>query len=101
VRSATTSRRSWQCSRAFAGDEIARERARTELDEAVKRLTRAEALRAELIEELAHELRAPLQVIDGYVEGMLDGVLAREDATLALIRREAGRSVRLWTTSPT
>jgi signal transduction histidine kinase len=79
----------------IVGDEIARERARAELDAAVERLTAAEQLRAELIEELAHELRAPLQVIDGYVEGMLDGVLAREDATLALIRREAGRSVRL------
>ncbi|HET6173843.1 MAG TPA: ATP-binding protein [Gaiellales bacterium] len=79
----------------LAGDEIARERARGELDAAVEQLARAEALRAELVEELAHELRAPLQVIDGYVEGMLDGVLEREDATLALIRREAGRSVRL------
>jgi signal transduction histidine kinase len=79
----------------IAGDEIARERARADLDAAVDRLTQAEALRAELVEELAHELRAPLQVIDGYVEGMLDGVLQREDATLALIRREAGRSVRL------
>jgi signal transduction histidine kinase len=79
----------------IAGDEIARERARAELGAAVARLTQAEGLRAELVEELAHELRAPLQVIDGYVEGMLDGVLEREDATLALIRREAGRSVRL------
>jgi signal transduction histidine kinase len=79
----------------IAGDEIARERARGELDAAVELLARAEQLRAELVEELAHELRAPLQVIDGYVEGMLDGVLEREDATLALIRREAGRSVRL------
>ena len=79
----------------IAGDEIARERARGELDLAVEQLARAEVLRAELVEELAHELRAPLQVIDGYVEGMLDGVLEREDATLALIRREAGRSVRL------
>ena len=79
----------------ITGDAVARERARVELDAAVERLTRAEQLRAELMEELAHELRAPLQVIDGYVEGMLDGVLEREDATLALIRREAGRSVRL------
>jgi signal transduction histidine kinase len=79
----------------IAGDEIARERARGELEAAVERLAGAEQLRAELVEELAHELRAPLQVIDGYVEGMLDGVLQREDATLALIRREAGRSVRL------
>ena len=79
----------------ITGDEVARERARGELAAAVDRLTRAEELRAELVEELAHELRAPLQVIDGYVEGMLDGVLEREDATLALIRREAGRSVRL------
>jgi signal transduction histidine kinase len=79
----------------ITGDQIERERAQAELDAAIVRLGRAELLRAELLEELAHELRAPLQVIDGYVEGMLDGVLEREDATLALIRREAGRSVRL------
>ena len=79
----------------ITGDEVERERAQAELDLAIARLARAEQLRAELLEELAHELRAPLQVIDGYVEGMLDGVLEREDATLALIRREAGRSVRL------
>jgi diguanylate cyclase len=65
-----------------AGDEIARERARAELEAAVERLTLAEVLRAELVEELAHELRAPLQVIDGYVEGMLDGVLERETGRL-------------------
>jgi histidine kinase len=79
----------------IAGDEIARERARSELDAAVQRLTQAEALRAELIEELAHELRAPLQVIDGYAEAMLDGVVERDDEHVVLVRREAGRAMRL------
>ena len=86
----------------IAGDEIARERARGELDAAVERLTRAEQLRAELVEELAHELRAPLQVIDGYVEGMLDGVLrargrdARADpARGGALGPAAGRPLRI------
>jgi signal transduction histidine kinase len=65
----------------LVGDEVAR--------------GRAEARRAELVDEIAHELRAPLMVIDGYAEAMLDGVVARDDEHVVLLRREAGRSLRL------
>jgi signal transduction histidine kinase len=65
----------------LVGDEVAR--------------ARAEARRAELVDEIAHELRAPLMVIDGYAEAMLDGVIERDDEHVVLLRREAGRSLRL------
>src|SRR5581483_11555150 len=55
----------------------------------------AERRRVELADELQHELRAPLQVIDGYAEGMLDGVIARDDEHVTLLRREAGRAIQL------
>jgi signal transduction histidine kinase len=77
------------------GQEIARERARDELVSALAALDVAEGARVELAEELRHELRAPLQIIDGYAEGMLDGVVARDDEHVVLVRREATRAMRL------
>jgi signal transduction histidine kinase len=77
------------------GQEIGRERAAVELDHTVQALELAERRRVELAEELRHELRAPLQVIDGYAEAMLDGVVERDDEHVVLVRREAGRAMRL------
>lgn len=77
------------------GQEIWRERAARDLTVAIDRLEQAERLRVELAEELRHELRAPLQVIDGYAEGMLDGVVQRDDGHVALVRGEAARALRL------
>ncbi len=77
------------------GQEIGRERAAAELEGAVAALEAAERRRIELVEELRHELRAPLQVIDGYAEGMLDGLVDRDDEHVVLVRREAARATRL------
>jgi signal transduction histidine kinase len=77
------------------GQELWRERAAAELAEALAALGEAEQRRVALAEELRHELRAPLQVIDGYAEGMLDGVVARDDEHVMLVRREAGRATQL------
>ena len=77
------------------GQEIGRERAGRELDRTLEALDVAERRRVELAEELRHELRAPLQVIDGYAEAMLDGVVERDDEHVVLVRREAGRAMRL------
>lgn len=79
----------------LAGDEVGRERSARTLGAALLDRDRAEAARADLVEDLGHELRAPLQVIDGYAEGMLDGVLARDDEHLVLLRRETRRAIRL------
>lgn len=77
------------------GLELWRERAAQELVGAVAAYEEAERRRVELADELQHELRAPLQVIDGYAEGMLDGVIARDDEHVTLVRREAGRAIQL------
>lgn len=75
--------------------EVGRERAAAALHEATEALAAAERLRVELAEELRHELRAPLQVIDGYGEAMLDGVLEASDEHLVLLRGEAARAMGL------
>jgi histidine kinase len=44
---------------------------------------------------VAHELRAPLMVIDGYMEGIIDGVVPPAGEHLQLVRGEARRVRRL------
>jgi signal transduction histidine kinase len=77
------------------GLEVWRERAAVRLNDALGALREAERRRVELAGELRHELQAPLQVIDGYAEAMLDGVVARDDEHVSLLRHEAGRATRL------
>jgi signal transduction histidine kinase len=77
------------------GQELWRERAARRLDEALTALAGAERRRVDLADELQHELRAPLQVIDAYAEAMLDGVVERDDEHVVLVRREAGRALHL------
>lgn len=59
------------------------------------KLEATEKLRAELLATIAHELRTPLTNIQGYMEGLLDGVVAEEPATYEMVRQEAGRLSRL------
>jgi two-component system sensor histidine kinase BaeS len=59
------------------------------------KLEAAERRRVELVGDVAHELRTPLATIEGYTEGLLDGVVAPEPATWALLHDEAGRLRRL------
>ena len=54
-----------------------------------------EAMRRELIGNVAHELRTPLTNIKGYMEGLIDGVLPPEPETYQLVYREADRLQRL------
>ena len=55
----------------------------------VSRTFRAQdALRRQLMADVAHELRTPLTVIQGRVEGLLDGVYPRDDAGLGLVLEE-------------
>ena len=58
-------------------------------------LAETEARRLRLLGEVAHELRTPLTVIDGYVEGMIDGVLPTDTASLAHVGEESRRLRRL------
>ena len=58
-------------------------------------LEQTEALRLQLIGNVAHELRTPLASIKGYMEGLIDGVLPAEAATFQQVYREADRLQRL------
>jgi len=58
-------------------------------------LEAAERRRVALIGDVAHELRTPLATIEGYTEGLLDGVVAPGAETWALLHDEAARLRRL------
>jgi two-component system sensor histidine kinase BaeS len=58
-------------------------------------LEAVERRRVALIGDVAHELRTPLATIEGYTEGVLDGVVAPSEGTWALIHDEVGRLKRL------
>lgn len=69
------------------------------LAEDVNRLAEAlqesESRRTRLIGEVAHEMRTPLTVIDGYVEGMIDGVFRPDAERLAAVSAETRMLGRL------
>ena len=48
-----------------------------------ERLQHADRLRRDLMADVAHELRTPLTVMQGRLEGLLDGVYARDDRQIA------------------
>ncbi len=58
-------------------------------------LEATERRRSELIGDVAHELRTPLATLRGYLEGLMDGVVAPSDQTWARLHDETGRLQRL------
>ena len=52
------------------------------------RLQNADRLRRDLMADVAHELRTPLSVLQGRLEGLLDGVYARDDGQLSQLLEE-------------
>ncbi len=58
-------------------------------------LDSTEQRRVRLISEVAHELRTPLTTVEGYVEGMLDGVFEPNEEMLGAATRELRRIRRL------
>lgn len=58
-------------------------------------LADTEARRVRLLSEVGHEMRTPLTVIDGYVEGMIDGVLPVTPEQLGRVSEEVRRLSRL------
>jgi signal transduction histidine kinase len=65
------------------------------LNEMAAGLERVEGLRRELVANVAHELRTPLTGLEGYLEGLADGVFAPTPETLARMRAETARLRRL------
>jgi signal transduction histidine kinase len=58
-------------------------------------LESTEHRRRELISEVAHEMRTPLTTIEGYVDGILDGVFEPTEEVLTGIAEETARLARL------
>jgi two-component system sensor histidine kinase BaeS len=70
-----------------------------ELSEAFNRMAQAleaqESLRRKLIADVAHELRTPLGVMRGELEGMMDGLIPNDTARLQSLHDETGRLKRM------
>jgi two-component system sensor histidine kinase BaeS len=66
-----------------------------ELSEVFNRMAQAletqEVLRRKLIADVAHELRTPLGVMRGELEGMMDGLIPNDTARLESLHDETGR----------
>lgn len=58
-------------------------------------LAGTETRRTRLLGDVAHELRTPLTSLDGYVEGLIDGVFAPDPEILASLSEELRRLHRL------
>ena len=58
-------------------------------------LESTERRRLQLIGDVAHELRTPLTTLDGYLEGLEDGVIEPSGETWRLLRSETHRLTRL------
>ncbi len=78
-----------------AGDEIGR--FATAFNDMAGQLQKTEELRQELLGTISHEIRTPLANIEGYMQGLMDGVIPAEPETYELVRREAARLGRLVT----
>ncbi len=65
------------------------------INQLAEALEQTEQRRLALLADVAHELRTPLTTIEGYMEGLLDGVIAPEPQTFAMIQHEAVRLKRL------
>jgi signal transduction histidine kinase len=76
------------------GSSEARTLART-FNTMAARLQREDEQRRDLLNDISHELRTPLAVLQGTLEGMRDGVYARDDEHLATTLEETHTLARL------
>lgn len=60
-----------------------------------EKLEQTETMRRQLIGDISHELRTPLTAIKGSMEGLIDGVLPKDESTFSQIYQEADRLQRL------
>lgn len=80
---------------ADAGDEVG-ELARA-FNAMAGSLEATERRRLEVVGDVAHELRTPLATLDGYLEGLQDGVVEAGEQTWSTLRRETQRLARIVT----
>jgi signal transduction histidine kinase len=61
------------------------------INQLAEALEQTEQRRLALLADVTHELRTPLTTIEGYMEGLIDGVIAPEPHIFAMIQHEAVR----------
>lgn len=66
-----------------------------DFNELASTLQESEARRMQLVSEVTHELRTPLTTIQGYMEGLIDGVIEPGDEVYASVADEATRLQRV------
>lgn len=64
-------------------------------NEMAEALEAGEQRRVRLIGDVAHELRTPMSTLEGYLEGLADGVEEPSEELWVLLREETGRMRRL------
>ncbi|MDX1413513.1 MAG: ATP-binding protein [Candidatus Promineifilaceae bacterium] len=64
-------------------------------NEMAAELARVEQTRVALIGDVSHELRTPLTSLSGFLEGVIDGIFARDDETMVTMLHEVRRMRRL------
>jgi two-component system OmpR family sensor kinase/two-component system sensor histidine kinase BaeS len=70
-------------------------RVMTAFNAMTERLGKNEAQRRRLLADVTHELRTPLSVIQGQLEGAIDGVYPRDEAHLTAILEETRHMARI------
>lgn len=58
-------------------------------------LAEVEATRTRMLGNLAHEIRTPLAILDGYLQAIADGVHDADEETVTLLRNQVTRLARL------
>lgn len=66
-----------------------------DFNEMASSLEATERRRMQLLGDVAHELRTPISTLEGYLEGLLDGVVEPSPETWARLHSEASRLHRL------
>ncbi|MCE1179240.1 MAG: ATP-binding protein [Micrococcales bacterium] len=83
------------------GETLARPRERElaaladDVNHLAAQLDSTETRRVRLLGEVAHEMRTPLTVMEGYLEGIRDGVFPADEQRISLLRGEVRRLQRL------
>ncbi|RME99873.1 MAG: HAMP domain-containing protein, partial [Chloroflexi bacterium] len=67
----------------------------TNFNQMAEALEQVEQTRVALISNVMHELRTPLTGLEGYLEGLMDGLFTREPETFAQMSQEVRRLKRL------
>ncbi len=67
----------------------------TSFNQMAEALEATERHRLELIGDVAHELKTPITTLEGYMEGLLDGVVKPSEELWLSLHEEAGRLRRL------